>query len=815
MSTAANRGGTRETAAEARAARDIVITGRVQGVGYRPFVYHTACSLGLTGSVLNGSGKVLVHVQGPVSRLDSIEHLLVHAAPPLARPVLASSQPGEWRDTDSFTILASESASESEIHVPPDLFTCDDCVTELTTPSERRYAYPFINCTQCGPRYTIITSLPYDRPNTSLAEFPLCADCRQEYESPRDRRFHAQPLACPVCGPQLQYVHHGLPPQRWKTGNAAALAATVAALQNGEIVAVKGVGGYHLMCDAANDTAVRRLRERKLRPHKPLAVMFPMRGEDGLDAVREALDLDVLSAQSLLDPARPIVLVRKCTGFELSPSLAPELDELGVFLPYSPLHHQLLQQFAHPLVATSGNISGEPVLTDNDEAAQRMAGVADAFLHHNRPIIRPADDPVIRRMAGQPRVIRLGRGTAPLEHSMPSALDVPTLAVGGHMKVTVALAWDDRLVISPHIGDLDSPRSVAVFKNVIKDLQQLYAVSFGQIVSDLHPGYASCRWAQQQGVPVLRVQHHAAHASALAGEHPDVDQWLVFAWDGVGYGNDGGLWGGEALTGQPGNWARSASFRPFRLVGGDKAGREPWRAAAGMMWEAGCKWQPPVLHAEVARQGWEKNIGVHATSAAGRLFDAAAALVLGRLFASYEGQGPMELEHMSSGTAAPIHLPLAPDEANVLRTDWAPLLPILADSSLAPRERASLFHSTMAQALVDQAVRLQSQFTFQAVGLSGGVFQNRQLTELVLGKLQQAGFDCRLHRDIPANDGGLCFGQIMEALAVSEQRQKLSLKGTAALIALQPALGRGTNEQRSLYQAGAWQWWPLHARAHC
>ncbi|HLF31929.1 MAG TPA: carbamoyltransferase HypF, partial [Xanthomonadales bacterium] len=509
--TVAAQGGSQDDACQAR---DIIVTGRVQGVGYRPFVYRTAHGLGLTGSVANGSGKVFIHAEGSAHDLDRLEHTLVHGAPPLALPLLASSQPGQWQDSASFEILASQVLGESEIHVPPDLYTCPDCVAEMSAPTERRFAYPFINCTQCGPRYTLITAMPYDRPNTSMAGFPLCEDCRREYESPLDRRFHAQPLACPACGPRLEFVR-GSDPMLMETGSAAAIRAAIAALQQGETVAVKGVGGYHLVCDATNDAAVRRLRERKMRPHKPLAVMFPARGADGLDAMRAELQLDAVAQQAILGPARPIVLVKKRLATALSPALAPGLQELGVFLPYSPLHHLLLQQFGRPLVATSGNISGEPVITANDEAAQRLNGIADAFLNHDRPIVRPADDPVLRSIAGLARTIRLGRGTAPLERTLPAALDVPTLAVGGHMKVTVALAWDDRLVITPHIGDLESPRSLAVFKHVIGDLQDLHGVDCRQIVCDLHPGYASSRWAQQQGLPVLRVQHHAAHASAL------------------------------------------------------------------------------------------------------------------------------------------------------------------------------------------------------------------------------------------------------------------------------------------------------------
>ena len=835
-----------------RFARRIVVTGRVQGVGFRPFVYVTAHKLGITGTVLNGSGKVFIHAEGSAEILDRLEHALIHSAPPLARPKLALSEQAELKPARTFEILPSEDASAPEIHLPPDLYTCDDCVEELNDPAERRHGYPFINCTQCGPRYTIITAMPYDRPNTSMADFPLCDNCRAEYESPTDRRFHAQPLACPECGPSLQYVvgasiareeanvgaghardrqnvraGHARDSQNVRAGHArdsqtvrASLAReikntgreqgpllqAIQALEEGMIVAVKGVGGYHLMCDAANDEAVIRLRERKKRPHKPLAVMFPISGEDGLDAVRHSLLLDHISAQAVTDPARPIVLVPKSEDTHLSRHLAPGLKELGAFLPYSPLHHQLLKIYGRPVVATSGNISGEPVITDNQEAQHRLQHVADAFLHHNRPIVRPADDPVIRPIAGKARVVRLGRGIAPLELPLPFHLPTPMLATGGHMKVTVALAWENRVVISPHIGDLDSPRSNDIFNKIIIDIQKLYDVKSQNIICDLHPGYSSTRWAEQQGLPIVQVQHHTAHASSLAGEHPDIDKWLVFTWDGVGYGSDGSLWGGEALAGKPGTWKRMASFRPFRLVGGDKAGREPWRSAAALMWAEGREWSVGGRHAgdrsvggmadshsrghgplpqqgsllqppsgagvNLAFEAWKQKTNTFETSAVGRLFDAVAALVLNRHMASFEGQGPMELEQIAIRGCEPVPLPLELDTKGIHRSNWAPLLDVLSDSAIPPAQRAGIFHETMAQALVDQALSIRGEYDYAAVGLSGGVFQNRLLTELVVGKLENQGIEARLHQGIPANDGGLCFGQIIEAMARSQAQQK-------------------------------------------
>jgi hydrogenase maturation protein HypF len=701
-------------------ARDIVITGRVQGVGFRPFVYRLAHELILTGTVLNGSGKVFVHAEGPRDHLDRLERKLLEDAPPLARPVLASSRTASLEGLADFSILPSEASEQPEIHVPPDLFTCDDCVAELSGPAERRHQYPFINCTQCGPRYTIIEAMPYDRPNTSMRDFPLCADCLAEYSSPLDRRFHAQPLACPVCGPQLQFREGEKTEEREQ-----ALTNALVLLDTGGILAVKGVGGYHLMCDATDAKAVARLRERKYRPHKPLAVMFPLSGADGLDAVRAYLEPGRAEATALVDPARPIVLIRQKENHPLAENLAPGLRELGAFLPYSPLHHLLLSRFGRPVVATSGNISGEPVITVNFEAEQRLGDIANAFLHHNRPIVRPADDPVLRVISGHARPLRLGRGTAPLEIDLPFQLDRPMLATGGHMKNTVALAWDSRIVVSPHIGELDAPRTRDVFAQVIADLQGLYDVQAECLVTDLHPGYAGSRWAKGQSLPVIAVQHHAAHAAGLAAEHPDVDRWLIFTWDGVGLGSDGTLWGGEALAGQPGEWQRRAGFRPFQLTGGDAAGREPWRSAAALQWETGTDWLPSVAGADLARESWRKSIHTHETTAAGRLFDAASCLVLGRETASFEGQGPMELEQASaSGVEAP-GLPLEFDAQGLLRADWVPLLPLLTDTTVSVPQRA--------------------------------------LCEQASSMLEAAGFDVRLHSQVPANDGGLSFGQVVEA----------------------------------------------------
>ncbi|HEB66820.1 MAG TPA: carbamoyltransferase HypF, partial [Gammaproteobacteria bacterium] len=524
--------------------------------------------------------------------------------------------------------------------------------------------------------------------------------------------------------------------------------------------------GYHLICDATCASAVARLRARKPRPHKPLAVMFPFRGEDGLAALREYTEPDAAEAAALRDPARPIVLVRRRPDSDLAADIAPGMDRLGAFLPYSPLHHLLLDALDRPLVATSGNLGGEPVIVDAEMVEARLSRIADVFLHHDRPIVRPADDSVVQHVAGRIRPLRLGRGLAPLELRLPRPVGRPTLAVGGHMKNTVALAWDDRLVVSPHIGDLDSPRALNVFEQVIDDLQSLYHVRAERVVCDAHPGYASSRWARASGLPIHEVFHHHAHAAQLALEHPDVERWLVFTWDGVGLGEDGTLWGGEALLGRPGHWRRVASFRPFHPPGGDRVAREPWRSAAALCWAAGLEYTPP-QDPELVRAAWERGLNAPGTSAVGRLFDAAAALLGLVDNASFEGQGPMWLETVASHGRVGNGEPLACrfNEHGLLVADWQGLLAPLCDERITIANRAAGFHATLAATLVEQAHLLRERHGGFAVGLSGGVFQNRRLAEPAIDALKEGGFPVHVPAAIPCNDGGLSGGQIIEAMA--------------------------------------------------
>ena len=738
--------------------------GRVQGVGFRPFVYRLASEHRLTGWVRNLGGEVEIHAEGAAEQVRVFGEALLSRAPPAAAAHLLGSWPAADEACEDFRILASTTAGDSGAHIPADLFTCDQCLAELLDPRSRRHRHPFINCTQCGPRYTLIRALPYDRRNTAMDRFPLCPDCLAEYRDPMNRRFHAEPLACPHCGPVLRWSGADTQVQ----GNEGALAYALHALRTGQIVAVRGVGGYHLLCDARDEDVVARLRLRKSRPAKPFAVMLPWSGPDGLQAARALAQLRPEEALALQSPTRPIVLVRRIGGAALARSVAPGLEEVGLMLPYSPLHHLLLADFGAPVVATSGNLSGEPVLTAPEEAQARLAGIADGFLHHDRPILRPADDPVVRVSAGAVRPLRLGRGNAPLEIALAQPIARPLLAVGAYLKTTIALGWGNRAVISPHIGELSSPRGRAVFAQLVQDLQRLYGVRAACIVHDHHPDFPGTRWALESGLPTCPIWHHHAHASALAGECPGNEQMLCFAWDGLGLGPGRQLWGGEALLGRPGEWQHVCSIRPLRLPGGERTARQPWRAALAACWESGLPWpEGERLAGPMLRRAWENGLNAPATTSVGRLFDAAAALLGQCRVMSYEAEAAMLLEALAGGAgqSEPAALPLTRKDG-VWRTDWAPLLPMLLDARRPLAQRAAVFHVSLAAALRDQALAVRAETGVQKVGLCGGVFQNRLLCEHAQSLLSAAGFEVVLPRLLPANDAAISFGQIIEAAAL-------------------------------------------------
>ena len=759
----------------------ITITGQVQGVGFRPFIYRLAKQHKLNGWVKNCSGEVVVLIQGEPHQLKKFQQGILSQHPPLAAPEIAAIDAVSSDIFYNFVIEKSAVSDNAQRHIPPDYFTCDDCLAEMNDPKERRYRYPFINCTQCGPRYTIIKDLPYDRPNTSMQYFPLCDSCLKEYGDTLDRRFHAQPLACSECGPELSYIST----QEKIIGNEVTLKAAVEALKQGKILALKGVGGYHLICDASNELAVQKLRDRKHRPDKPLAVMFNTSPNDGLQQLRQYCLPSDIEAKIISSPQRPIVLLETRRPSKLATAINPGLNEVGAMLPYSPLHYLILNDFSAPLVATSGNLSDEPVLTDNEQAQARLSHIADAFVQHNRPILRPADDSVVRIINQQKRLFRIGRGMAPLEIKLPFNLAAPVLATGGHMKNTITLAWDNRAVISPHIGELDSRRSSEVFAQVITDLCHLYRVQPQQIICDAHPDYYSSRYARDyarsNNIPLTTVQHHKAHASIVYGEFDNtpVSQppWLVFCWDGTGLGDDLSIWGGEGFYGRAGNWQRVTSIKPFYLQGGDKAAKEPWRSACSLLWETGLwekeigqatavNWQTDTNHISLAFQAWKKRLNTIKTSSMGRLFDAASALLSLGDIASFEGQGPMQLEALLS---CPINhtdetsLPLY-EQDQLLIADWSDMLPMLLDASQTQAQRSHCFHARIAETLVAQAIDIKSKLGDFHIGLSGGVFQNKHLCEYVLSRLQEENFTAFLPATVPYNDAGLSYGQMIETI---------------------------------------------------
>lgn len=729
--------------------------GVVQGVGYRPFVHRLAYELGLGGTVQNRSGQVLIVAEGPVEALDEFALRLQSDAPPLAAPQLLDKTLLPIAHARSgFSILESHAGADADIHLPPDTHLCEDCRRELFDPANRRYRYPFINCTQCGPRYTLIAGLPYDRARTSMADFPLCPTCRAEYEDPADRRFHAEPVACPICGPQL----------RWQNLNGeAALQAALAALRGGSILAVKGVGGYHLMCDARNEAAVARLRERKHRPARPFAILFDEHGEHGSAMLDEYLCMDAATLKLLRSPQRPIVLVPARHNCRLAPSVAPGMRRIGAMLPHSPLQALLARDFGGPLIATSGNISGDPICISPDEAESRLAHLADGFLHHNRPILRPAEDGVWQMHQQAALPVRLGRGEAAQEWRLATPLAEPTLALGGEQKVCIALGWGNRAVVSPHIGDLAHPKSLEWLQQVAGDLCRLYQVQPTRIALDAHPGYRSRQWAQTRGLPVSDVWHHHAHASALCAEHPEHKEWLVFTWDGVGLGEDGLLWGGEVLRGAPGHWHCVARLRPFALPGGEAASRECWRSAAGLLWEASR--QAPDWHPQMAllHTAWQRGLNSPRTSAVGRLFDAASAILDVCHTASFEGEGPMRLQALAESVAeAPRWESAWGDHDGLWELDWAPWLDGLMDTSLSVAVRARALHLALARA-VGTLVRELKLPREVAVGAAGGVFQNTLLLDLI----EADGQPVLVPRRQPANDGGLALGQLLEVAALT------------------------------------------------
>jgi hydrogenase maturation protein HypF len=754
-----------------RVRRRFLVAGVVQGVGFRPFVYVTATALGLTGEVSNDSAGVVIEVEGDPAAVAEFATALCRDAPPLAQVerVVATDLP--VRGGTGFRIGDSRSSGGGRTLASPDVATCADCARELADPTDRRYRHPFITCTNCGPRFTIICALPYDRPSTTMARFPMCTDCAREYADPADRRFHAQPIACPNCGPQLELVAGDT-----RLVGAEALARARQLLAAGAIVAVKGLGGYHLACDATDEGATSTLRRRKARGAKPFAVMVA-----DLDTAGELAHLDAPAAALLAGSRRPIVLLARRAGAFLAPSVAPGNPDLGLLLPYTPVHTLLLgldEDAPGPraLVMTSGNRSGEPIVTDDDDALERLGGLADAWLRHDRPIRVPCDDSVTRVVDGEELPLRRSRGYAPLPVALPIEVG-PTLAVGAEVKNTCAVGAGRYAWLSQHVGDMDDLRTLDAFADTQAHLQLLTGVTPTALAADAHPAYRSTGWARRArgDRPLRTVQHHHAHIASVMAEHglDGTRPVIGVAFDGTGYGTDGAVWGGEVLVADYAGFERVGHLAYVPLPGGDATVHRPYRMALAHLSAAGVAWTDdlPCVAAcaaderAVLEHQLRTGLGCTPTSSMGRLFDAVSSLAGVRHVADYEGQAAIELEGCSRSVEAadgayrfgePMDAtPVIRAVANDVRTG--------VPSSLI----GARFHSAVVDLVATVARRARAETGLSTVALSGGVFQNALLLTGACRVLRREGFTVLRHRVVPPNDGGLALGQLM--IAAREQ----------------------------------------------
>jgi hydrogenase maturation protein HypF len=758
--------------------RAIAVQGVVQGVGFRPFVYGLARRLKLRGFVKNRSGGVLIEVEGDSQALDSFLRAISEQPPRLAHIDEISWKGQSPRGEREFRIESSDRESSAGIYVSPDSAVCDDCLRELFDPADRRYLYPFLNCTNCGPRLTIVQSAPYDRVNTTMASFAMCAACRSEYDDPADRRFHAQPTACPACGPSVQLAD--------ATGTGVEsgdpLGFFVRAIEQGQIGALKGLGGFHLVCDARNQTAVGTLRSRKHRDAKPFALMTR-----DLAGARVLCEVSPAEAALLTAAARPIVLLRRRPDAPVAAGVAPGNPCLGVMLPYTPLHYLLVHALdSIPLVMTSGNRSEEPIAYENDDALARLKGIADVFLLHNRPIHVRSEDSVTRIVAEQEMPVRRSRGYAPAPLPLPMRCPWPILAAGGQLKVTFALGRDRHAFVSHHLGDLDDYRAFQQYEKDIELYQRLFEIQPRQIAHDLHPEYASTRYARErsscESVQLVPVQHHHAHLASCMAEHGLTQPVIGVTFDGTGYGTDGTIWGGEFLVGDYRGYRRMAHLRSVGMPGGDQAIREPWRMAIAHLRDARISTKtfaegidPKALR--TIEKMLDCGFNTPRTSSAGRLFDAVAALAGLRQRVSYEGQAAMELEwqaaQVSEDAAYPFELGEVSEgepDACTLLVDTRPLIRAVADDAregASPGTIGRRFHTTMVEMIAAVCQELRRATRLDAVALSGGVFLNALLTSEVAARLGEDGFRIYRHRLVPPNDGGLSLGQLAVAAGLA------------------------------------------------
>jgi len=757
------------------------VRGTVQGVGFRPYIYRLAHDLALAGWVRNDSSGVVIEVEGPRGRCDRFVERLVPEAPPVADIAETRHEAIEPEGDRDFVIVKSERLPDALAEIPPDMGICDDCRRELLDPADRRFRYPFINCTNCGPRFTIAESLPYDRPFTSMKKFKMCPDCQREYDDPADRRFHAQPNACWVCGPQLAL----LDPEGRPLECDDPIAAVADALRQGRIAAVKGLGGFHLACDATNQAVVQTLRERKWREKKPFAVMVA-----DLDAARRLCELDEAEERLLASWRKPIVLARKRQGHPLADAVAPASQFFGLMLPYTPLHVLLMEHDFAALVMTSANRTDEPIAIDNDEALKRLGSVADLFLVHDRDIIRRSDDSVARVFRGQPIVLRRARGEVPraipielptTQSQIPNRKSqianrkshIPVLALGGDLKNTVCIVRKGRAYLSQHIGDLEHADALAFFEETIEHFQNILETRPTLVAHDLHPGYHSTAFARRlSGVELIGVQHHHAHAASAMAEHGLEGPVIGVSLDGTGYGTDGRVWGGEFLAATLADFERLAHLAYVPMPGGERAIKEPWRMTLAYLGRDAFRELEragvPAADLEAVQQLLDKGVACPETSSMGRLFDGVSALLGICTRVSYEGQAAIELE----AAASPPDKVYYPFNLDVTTVPWTidprEIVRAVLDDLRRGTPRgliAARFHGTIIELVRAVCVVARRERGLGTATLSGGCFQNVRLLEGITAALERDGFDVRCHRLAPTNDGGLSLGQAAVALA--------------------------------------------------
>ncbi len=753
-------------------AKRLKVNGIVQGVGFRPFIFQLAEKYGLKGDVANTSSGVSIHIEGPAGKVAPFEADLSAKSPPLAVIVEINSQRVAVKNYPDFTITKSKGESRTSTLISPDVSICDDCLAELLDPDNRRYRYPFINCTNCGPRYTIIDDIPYDRPKTSMRHFKMCAACQSEYDDPTDRRFHAQPNACAGCGPHVCLYDN----QRNKMSLKDPIDQAAELLKQGYILAIKGLGGYHLAADAANSDAVMRLRRRKLREEKPFAVMSV-----DLESIRRYALADGGEEKLLTSIQRPIVLLRKKNPSCLVKEVAPKNKYFGVMLPYTPLHYLLLKQGFTALVMTSGNLSEEPIAIDNDDAFNRLAGIADYFLVHNRDIYLRSDDSIVRNIAGNKRFIRRSRGFVPIPIFLKNEVP-PILACGADLKNTICITQQDKVFLSQHIGDLENLATYEFLKLTAAHLRRILDIQPEIIAYDMHPDYLSTQFAREQEVtPKIQVQHHHAHIVSCMAEHKLEGPLIGLSFDGTGYGTDAAIWGGEILIAEEHDFERAGHLAYVAMPGGSAAIKEPWRMALSYLRDAyGEEFRelklPLLTEIESAKltvigEMITKGVNAPMTSSLGRLFDGVAAICGIRSQVNFEGQAAMELEMLAADAAQSIYDYdwIAGDTVNV---QPAPIIRGIVKDLQQGRSAADIsakFHQTLIRLFTDLCAVIGKDRCLDRVVMSGGVFQNSILLTGLTDALEKRRFTVFSHRQVPSNDGGIALGQAVVAAAISSR----------------------------------------------